>query len=261
MMLRMSSLPRARAGAALLLAGALAAACGTSDAGDPLAPSGPSGRLRLVNVIADTTLGRVNALLEGVPLGVNVTYGQSCPACLPSPANGLYAPVLTGSRSLVLRRTADTSRVVATIPLTVTAQQDQTMYAVLGTATPAAVTTFVTADDNQAPAAGQARVRVVHLSPAAGPVDVFVTAPNADLAAATPTIAGVPFRTASSYLSLAAGTYQVRLVPAGTAPAARTGAVALTASLTLAAGTNRTVVAADANRGGTPLVAFTLTDR
>jgi hypothetical protein len=49
------------------------AACGTTDAADPLAPTGPTGRVRFVNVITDTTRGRVNAILENVPFGVNLT--------------------------------------------------------------------------------------------------------------------------------------------------------------------------------------------
>jgi hypothetical protein len=247
---------------ALLLAGALTlAGCGTTDADAPLAPSGPQGRIRFVNVITDTTRGRVNAILEGVPFGVNLTYTLATPPTLAAPNTALYSAILAGSRTLVLRRTADTTTVVATFPLTIAASTDYTVYATGGAGgTP--VTAFTTTDDNAAPASGQVRVRVVHLSPTAGAVDIFVTAPNADLATATPTLANVPVRTASGYLTVPAGTYQVRVVPAGTAPAARAGAVALNvASLALPANGARTIVAADNNIGGTPLRAFVLTDR
>ena len=61
----------------------LVAACGTKDAADPLSPSGAQGRVRFVNVITDTTKGRVNAILEKLPFGVNLTYTQSTPASLP----------------------------------------------------------------------------------------------------------------------------------------------------------------------------------
>jgi len=61
---------------------------------------------------------------------------------------------------------------------------------------------------------------------------------------------------------VAAGTYQIRVVPAGTAAAARAGAVAINvASLALVANTVRTIVAADNNIGGAPLRAFALADR
>lgn len=252
----------------LLAALTLTAACGTKDAEGPLAPSGAQGRVRFVNVITDTTKGRVNAILENVPFAVNLTYAQTAPAILPAPSAANYAAVLAGQRSFVVKRTIDTNTVVATIPFAVTENGDYTIYAT-GGRNGAAVAPFITTDDNSAPAAGQARVRVVHLSPTAGPVDVFVTATGADLAAATPTLTNVPVQSASTYLSLPAGTppttpattYQIRTVPAGTAPALRAAAVNITASITLASGNVRTIVAADNNVGGAPLRAFVLTDR
>lgn len=244
--------------AALAVAGA---ACGTKDAPDPFSPSGAQGRVRFVNLITDTTRGRVNAILEGLPFGVNLTYTQSTPASLAAPNTAFYSAILAGSRTLVLKRTADTNVVVATIPFTITENGDRTIYAIGGTGG-SAVTPVITNDDNTVPAAGQARVRVVHLSQTAGAVDVFVTAVGADLAAATPTLANVAYQASSAYLPLAAGTYQVRVVPAGTAPAARAAAVAINVpSLVLTAGTGRTIVAADNTTGGAPLRAFVLSDQ
>ena len=244
----------------LLAALTMAAACGTKDATGPLAPSGAQGRVRFVNVITDTTRGRVNAILENVPFGVNLTYTQSTPITLAAPSTANYAAILAGQRTLVLKRTADTNNVVATIPFAVSPNADYTVYAT-GGRSGAAVTPYITSDDNSAPAAGQAKVRVVHLSPTAGAVDVFVTAVGANLATATPVLTNVANGSASTYLALPAGTYEVRTVPAGTAPASRAGAVNITASLVLAAGNVRTVVAADNNVGGAPLRAFVLVDR
>ncbi|MDB4873880.1 MAG: hypothetical protein JWM41_326 [Gemmatimonadetes bacterium] len=239
----------------------VAAACGTKEAPGPLEPTGPTGRIRFVNLITDTTRGRVNAILEGVPFGVNLTYTQSTPATLPSPSTAIYSAILTGPRTLVLKRTADTSVVVATVSFTVAAGQDQTVYAVGGAAA-SAVTSLVVNDSNPVVASTQARLRAVNLSPTAGAVDIFVTAPNADLAAATPTFANVAYRGASAYASLAPGTYQVRAAPAGTAPTARAAAVSVNlASLALSGGAGSTIVVADRNIGGAPLIAFTLADR
>ena len=240
---------------------AVVAACGTTDAADPLSPSGAQGRVRFVNVITDTTRGRVNASLEKLPFGVNLTYTQSTPASLAAPSTALYSAILTGSRSLVLKRTADTNTIVATITFTVSDNQDRTVYAI-GGASGTAVSSFLTIDDNTLPASGQAKLRVVHLSPTAGAVDVFVTAVGADLSAATPTLSNVAYQSASTYLTVVAGTYQVRVVPAGTAAAARAGAVVINvASVPLAAGGGRTIVAADNSIGGAPLRAFVLSDR
>jgi len=243
------------------LAATVTAACGTKDAAGPLQPTGTQGRVRFVNLINDTTRGRVNAILERVPFGVNLTYTQSTPISLAAPNTAPYAAILTGERTLVLKRTADTTVTVATFAFTVIEGRDQSIYAIGGSAG-SAITAFVTTDTNPAAPATQARVRVVHLSPTAGNVDIFVTAPGADLATATPTLANIPYRGVSGYLVVNAGTYQVRVVPAGTAPANRAANVAINvASLALAGGTGRTIVAADNTTGGAPLRAFVLTDR
>jgi hypothetical protein len=239
----------------------LLAACGTKEAPGPLEPSGPVGRVRFVNVINDTIRGRVNAFLEGVPFGVNLTYTQSAPITLPAPSTAPYAAVLAGGRTFVLKRTADTTVTVASLPFTSVANLDQTVYAV-GGAGASAVTAVVTNDSNPVVSATQARVRFVQLSPTAGAVDLFITAPGADVAAATPTLTNVPYRGVSSYLLLAPGTYQIRAVPTGTPPANRAASVTVNlASLALAGSNARTIVAADNTSGGTPLRAFALTDR
>jgi len=54
----------------------------------------------------------------------------------------------------------------------------------------------------------------------------------------------------------------VRIVPTGTAPAARTAAVLATIeTLSLPGGAGRTVVIGDRNLGGTPITMFVLTDQ
>jgi hypothetical protein len=244
------------AGASLALS-----ACGTTDAPGPLQPTQASGRVRFVNLITDPTRVPANVALEGVPFGVNLAYGGTTPSSLPAPSTAIYSPVYVGNRTIVVRRTADTTVTLATITVPITADQDRTVYATGGTSG-GTVTNFQSPDDNSAPAAGQVRVRVVHLAPAAGAVDVFVTAVGADLALATPTLTNVAVNSASAYLSVAAGTYQVRLVPAGTLAAARTAAVSLNiASVALPANGARTIIAADAAAGGVPLRNFVLTDR
>lgn len=241
--------------------GLVAAACGTTEAPGPLQPSGLTGRVRLVNVITDVTRGRVNASIGGVPFGVDLVYSVSAPASLPAPSNAFYAAVVAGDRSLVLKRTADTSVTVATLNFTIAAGQDRTVYAIGGVGN-SAVTGFVTTDENPLAAATQTRVRIVNLSPTAGSVDIFVTAPGADLALATPTLAAFAYQGVSAYLVVPAGTYQVRVVPAGTPPANRASSVTINVvSLVLAGGTGRTIVAADNNVGGAPLRAFVLSDR
>jgi hypothetical protein len=247
--------------AVLAIALTLVAACGTDKAAGPLQPTGTQGRVRFVNVITDTTRGRVNAILERLPFGVNLTYAQSTPATLAAPNTANYAAILTGDRTLELKRTADTTVVVATISVNVGEGVDRSVYAIGGAGgTP--ITSFATTDTNPAPAATQVRLRLVNLSLTAGAVDIFLTAAGADLAAATPTATNLAYKSVSNYFTASPGTYQLRAVPAGTAPASRAASVSITmASLALSGGTGRTLVAADNSTGGAPLRFFVLSDR
>ncbi len=250
---------------ALALAAGLTVACGTKEAPTGLQPTGPTGRIRFVNLINDPARNPVNAILEQLPFGVNLGYGGTTPSSLPAPNTANYSAIYEGNRSLVLKKTADTNVTVASLTLAMVANQDRTVYAVGGTGG-GTVTSVSTIDDNTtAIPTGQTAVRVVNLSPAAGAVDVFVTAPNADLATATPAAANVAPSAASAYANIPAITsYQVRAVPAGTAAANRAANVLVSitpTAPTLAAGTGHTIIIADKAAGGGPPVAFVLTDR
>lgn len=237
------------------------AACGTKEAAGPLEPGGPTGRIRFVNLINDATRVPVNAILEGVPFGVNIGYAGTTPSSLPSPSTANYSAILTGSRTLLLKKNADTSVTVATIALTITANQDQTVYATGGASASAITPVFITDDNSGTVDATQTRLRAVNMS-SGGAVDVFVTPANADLSVATPTFTNVASHAGSAYANVAPGTYQIRVVPAGTAAGARAGAVSLNlTAVVFAGGTGRTVVIADRNIGGTPLTGAILPDR
>jgi hypothetical protein len=106
---------------------------------------------------------------------------------------------------------------------------------------------LVLEDDNSAPAAGNVRVRAVHGAPSAPAVDIYITAPGADLSTETPTLSNVQFRGASDYIEAPAGDYQVRVTPAGTKTV-----VIDSGTLGLASGQVRTAVAVDAAGGGGP---------
>ena len=111
-------------------------------------------------------------------------------------------------------------------------------------------------DDNTLPTSGNIKLRLVHASPSAGPVDIYVVSPGTDITTVTPTLSNVPFKTASAYLSVAAGSYEVLITPTGS----KTVAID-SGSLTLAAGQIRTAIALDAPGGGAPLTAIVLSDR
>lgn len=245
----------------LLAAVAFVTACGTTEAPTGL-NGGDQGRVRFVNLITDPSRVPVNAVLEGLPFGVNLAYTAAAPATLPAPATARYSPILVGPRQLVVKRTADTAVTLATILFTVAKDVDQTIYAIGGTAG-AGVGHFITTDDNAPAASNQTRLRAVNASPTAGNVDVFVTVSGADLTGLTPNVSNLgPTGAASAYFTVAPGTYVVRFVPAGTAPANRNASVAITIPATAFTGsTGRTIVAAENAAGTGAPRGFILSDR
>ena len=60
-------------------------------------------------------------------------------------------------------------------------------------------------DDLTDPAGGNIKVRLVHGAPNVGQVDIYVTAPGADINTATPALTAVPFKAASRVSRSAGG--------------------------------------------------------
>lgn len=213
------------------------AACDDDD--DPIAPVA-NAQLRVVHASPDAPA--VDVLVDGAAALTNV----------PFKAASSYLPVPSGARNLKVRATG-TSTVVIDQNATV---NGGSAYTVIATGRVASIAPLVLEDDLASPAAGNVRLRLVHASPTAGNVDIYVTSPTGDIASASPTLSNVPFRGASAYLEVRAGSYRVRVVPAGT----KTVALDVN-NVALTAGQIRTAVAVDAPGGGTPLGAILLADK
>lgn len=127
-------------------------------------------------------------------------------------------------------------------------------YDVIAIGPLASIAPLVASDDRR-PLATAAKVRIVHASPTAQDVDIYITAPGADIAAETPALTGVPFGANTGFLALDAGTYDVTVVPAGT-----TDAAIGPATISIDAGGVYTAIARDAAGGGTPLNLILLDD-
>jgi hypothetical protein len=127
-------------------------------------------------------------------------------------------------------------------------------YTVIAANRVASIEPLIIDDDGVTPSAGQIKVRVVHGAPSAPAVDIYVTAPSAAIATATPTIANVSFKAVSSTLQIAAGSYQIRATPAGSKTV-----VYDSGSVPIAAGANLVLVAVDQNIGASPISLIGLT--
>jgi hypothetical protein len=226
-------LTKLKLGAALLVA-----LSGGACDDDPAAPA-DTAQLRVVH--ASPNAPNVDVLVDNSVALPNVAYRSF---------SG-YLAVPAGARNLKVRAAGTTTTVIDATPTLAVG----TSYTVLATGNVATISPLVLTDDLTNPAAGNIKLRLVHASPSAGNVDIYVTAPGDALADATPTLANVPFRAASAYLEVPAGTYRVRITPAGT----KTVAIDVN-DVVLAAGQIRTAVAVDAPGGGAPLGAILLAD-
>jgi hypothetical protein len=211
-------------------------ACSNDD-DDPAGVSANS-RLRVVHAAADA--GPVIVWVDERLYLQNQAFGSA----------GFFFPVAAGDRRIRVGEMASPDTLCdATLPVAA-----QTTYTLIAVGPVASAEPILVTEDITVPAAGQSKLRVIHAAPAAGAVDVYVTAPTDSLELATPVLTNVTLRTVSAFLSVAPGTYRVRVTPTGTF------VVAIDALLTIDAGQVRTVVAVDKSGGGVPLGAIVLVD-
>jgi len=106
--------------------------------------------------------------------------------------------------------------VVINADLTLEASEN---YSVLAVDTLANIEPLVLSRDRRR-VGTESKVDIVHASPAAGNVDIYVTAEGGDISAVDPNFADVAFKASTDFVSLPAGTYDVTVTAAGTKTAA-----------------------------------------
>jgi Domain of unknown function (DUF4397) len=161
---------------------------------------------------------------------------------------------------------AGTTSAVITLPATLNARDSVSVFAVglLNGAGAQALQLTAFVDDLLPPAAGQAKVRVLHLAPDAPAVDLVTVGAGGAISTVAAATNNLTFPNASGgYLSLPAGAVTVAVVPTGTNTPVLPTAAGVT--LNLVAGRTYTVAATGcltpANCGGNAFAFTVLTDR
>ena len=223
----------------LLAASVLTGACGDEDDGTGPGPDpGPeAGVARLRVVQAEPKVASVDVFVDGTKVLSNMTYLTVSE----------YLEVESGIRDVQF---VTASRTLDGAPV---ALADGADYTVIPCCTQFPGASLFT-DDNSAPAPGNAKLRVVDYATIESALDIYVTAPGADLAAETPTVT-ISMGYASDYLEVPAGDYQVRITPWDTKTV-----VIDSGTLTLGAGQVRTAIGVDAAGGGEPFGLLVLED-
>jgi hypothetical protein len=165
----------------------------------------------------------LNGMVNGTSFASNIAYGTV--SNYTSVASGLVMLEIepSGSTSAQLNETVS---LLSNIP-----------YTVMVAGYPPSISTAILTDSNSAPSAGNILLRVVNASPSLGTADVYVVRPNTALDSVSPTVSFLIFESASHYISLAAGSYEVVFTETGqTVPVISSG------SLTFTAGQVRSIV-------------------
>lgn len=216
--------------AAILLSG-----CGTN---------GNSG-VRFVNASPGLT-GQYGVQVGVIGIAFHIMYGtegiQPSGQYDSTDTSGAYRPVGAGTKQSVIIAGPDNSNVIASSSITLVKSTDYTVVAI-GQYPNTGL--LILTDNGTTPANGDAGLRVVHSSPNAGAVDVYVTAPGAPISG-SPTVSNITFTNVTSYLPVPAGKYEIRVTPTGN-PAT----VVIDVTTTLTGGGLYTAFALDPPAGST----------
>jgi len=218
-------------GAALILLGAalLTVGCGSS-----------SGRFRFVQA-ATAVPTNVDLQVDGKSVQTAIGFGQTA----------TYRTTATGSRKFEVFASGTTSNPYASASITVGAYTTIFAAGSFSGGIPALVP-FT--DDNTTPTTGNARLRVIHMSPTTNSVDVYIVPTGNDIAGLNPQVSGLTYQNPSNYQQLSANSYDVVLT------VTNQQVILSKDTYTLTSQQVRTVVILDQPNGGGPAQQIILND-
>lgn len=122
-----------------------------------------------------------------------------------------YSNLTAGTYTFTVTGSDDTSTLATTSGTLVT--QDHYLFVAYGSSNGVGLTTL--AEDETSPSSGYAKIRVLNGSKDAGTLDVFLTSSSQSIDSVSPTVSSAAVGTASSYTTIASGTYRLRVTGEG----------------------------------------------
>jgi hypothetical protein len=196
--------------------------------------------LRIIQVSPGT--GSIDAFVSNTQVASALTYSNATS----------YVQVADGSHTVELTKAGQDNTSLYKQVVAIYANTYLTIFAVNPSTS---ISELVLTDNNTQPDSGDFKLRIVQVSPGAGVVDVYVTAPSSSITNIPATFRNLSYQTAETYLQLTAGSYEVRFTNAGTKTV-----IADTAAFTPAVGDIDTVALADSPGGGAPYQAYDYVD-